>query len=419
MYKPAPQGDRTAHRRERVRLKPMAHVVFAWELGGGLGHLVRYRRLIARLCEVGHRITFLARDPARATQVFAPWPVAVASAPWDETPLAARVTPPNSFAEVLLNSGFADPLQLATRLAAWCGLLRDCAPDVVVADYAPTAVLATRVLGLRAIASGNGFYLPPALTPLPPLRYWQAADRPALAASEARLLGHLNAGLAACGGRPAGSVAEALLGDDQFVQSFAEFDHVYERPGAEYLGAWPSAEFGMAPEWPAGRGPRVFGYLDPGVLLPELLDAVAALGARFCVFAPGVAPATVAAAPGVRWMPGPVDLGQAAAQADAYVSNANINSMMAFLLAGKPQLVLPHTLEKYLVGRRLEMLGAGLSAPRRAPGDLPAKLRAVLLGRDCRRAAERFAARYAGRDEDMAAARMQARLGLGSSLKND
>ena len=399
--------------------EPMAHVVFAWELGGGLGHLVRYRRLIARLCEAGHRVGFIARDHARAAQVFAPSPVAVAAAPWDETPPAARVTPPNSFAEVLLNSGFADPAQLTRRLAAWCALLREREPDVLVADYAPSAVLAARVLGLRAIASGNGFYLPPSLTPLPPLRYWEAADRAALAASEARLLAQLNAALAACGGPLAGSVAEAVLGDEQFVHAFAEFDHVYERPGAEYLGAWPSAAFGIAPAWPPGRGPRLFGYLDPEVLLPELLAAVAALGVRLCVYAPGVAPTTVAATPDVTWMPGPVDLEQAAAEADAYVSNANINSMMAFLLAGKPQLVLPYTLEKYLVGRRLEMLGAGLSAPRRAPGDVQQKLRAVLCGRDCRRAAERFAARYAGGDEDRAAARMQARLGLGPVLKNE
>ncbi len=395
----------------------MAHVVFAWELGGGLGHLVRYRHLIERLCDDGHRVTFIARDVERARRVFAGRAVAYAAAPWGDTPLAARVRPPNSFAEILLNSGFSDAAQVAMRLAAWCELLRPCAADVLIADYAPTAVLAARVLGLRALASGNGFYLPPRMTPLPPLRYWQAADRPALAASEVRLLGNLNAALTACGGRAAATVVEAILGEDQLVQSFAEFDHVYERPGAEYLGAWPSLEFGVAPVWPPGQGPRLFGYLDPTVLLPELLEAVAAVGARLCVYAPGVAAAVTAAAPSVAWMSEPVDLARAAVEADAYVSNANINSMMAFLLAGKPQLVLPYTLEKYLVGRRLELLGAGLSAPRRAPGDLPAKLRAVLLQRDCRRAAERFAARYAGLDESFATTRMQTRLALGTPKK--
>lgn len=388
----------------------MANIVFAWELGGGLGHLVRYRLLIERLCAAGHRVSFLAREVARAQRVFAGRPLHYAAAPCGETPPAARIRPPNSFAEVLLNSGYADPADVTARLGRWCELLAPLAPDIVVADYAPGAMLAARVLGLRAVASGNGFYLPPALSPLPPLRYWLPADKPALAASEARLLAHLNLALRVLGGAPAASVAEALLGHDQFVQSFQEFDHAYERPGAEYLGAYPSAEFGLAPVWPAGDGPRLFAYLDPQVLLPELLAAVDAAGARLCVYAPGVDPMLVARTPGVTWMDGPVDLKQAAAEADAYLSNANINSMMAFLLAGRPQLVVPSTLEKYLVGRRLEMLGAGLSAPRRAPGDLRAKLHAVLHQRAYRRAAEQFAGRHADRTEADAAARMQARL---------
>lgn len=391
----------------------MAHVVFAWELGGGLGHLVRYRLLIDRLCKDGHRVSFVARDVERARRVFAGRPVEFAVASYADTPVDMRILPPQSFADVLWNSGYADADALTARLAHWCEQLRPLAADVLVGDYAPSAMLAARVLGWRAIASGNGFYLPPAVSPLPPLRYWLPVDRPALAASEARLLQNLNSALTACGGPPAASVVEAILGQDSFVQSFAEFDHAYERPGAAYLGAYPSAEFGVPPVWPAGCGPRLFGYLDPAVLLPAVLDAAAAIGARFCLYAPGVEAGTMAAHPTVAWMGEPVDLQRAAVEADAYVSNANINSMMAFLLAGKPLLVLPYTLEKYLVGRRLEMLGAGLSAPRREPGDLTAKLKAVLTQRSYRRSAEQFARRHAGRSEAEAAQRMFERLGIG------
>lgn len=390
----------------------MANVVFTWELGGGLGHLVRYRALIDLLCAAGHTVSFIARDVERAGRVFAGRPVSLRPAPYGDTPPERRVAPPNNFAEVLLNSGYADAAEVAPRLRQWCELLAHARPDVIIADYSPGAVLAGRLLGVRTIASGNGFYLPPALTPLPPLLYWLPADRPALARSEARLLATLNAALRGCGGPAAASVTEAILPPETFVQSFAEFDHCYERPRASYLGAYPSAEFGAAPRWPAGPGPRVFAYLDPQILLPALLAAVSAAGARLCLYAPGVDAATMATAPDVAWMPGPVDLKQAAAEADAYLSNANINSMMAFLLAGKPQLVVPYTLEKYLVGRRLEMLGAGLSAPRKAPGDVAAKLRAVLTQRSYRRAAEQFAARHAGGSEATLAAEMARRLKL-------
>jgi len=72
-------------------------------------------------------------------------------------------------------------------------------------------------------------------------------------------------------------------------------------------------------------------------------------------------------------------------------------------------------MEKYLVGRRLELLGAGLSAPQVAPGDLPAKLDAILRRREFRRAAERFAERYAGGDEIGAIATIKQRLGLAAT----
>jgi len=393
----------------------MAKIVFTWELGGGLGHLVRYRALVGLLCERGHAVGFIARDPERARRVFGHLPVSVEHAPWDSTPPALRIVSPNSFAEVLWNSGFADLASLTDRLRRWRDCLDAARPDVIVADYSPTAVLAGQhLLGLRTIVSGNGFYLPPALRPLPPLRYWQPADRESLARSEAALLVNLNAALLALGGRPVPSVVDAILTGECFLQSFEEFDHAYERPDADYLGAYPDASFGLAPEWPAGAGPKLFAYLEPSVLLPELLAAFAALDVRVCLYAPGADPAAECGGR-VTWMPGPVDLARAAAEADVYVSNANINSMMAFLLAGKPQLVVPYTLEKYLVGRRLEILGAGLSAPRRKAGDLATKLRAVLTQRPYRRAAERFAGKYAGGDEATHAAAMWHRLGLGNN----
>ena len=396
----------------------MARVAFTWELGGGLGHLVRYRALVAALCAAGHEVTFIAREVERARGVFGQLPVTLEGAPWGATPPALRIAAANSFAEVLWNSGFAEREGLVARLGRWCELLDAAQPEIVVADYSPTAVLAARHLrGIRTIASGNGFYLPPRLRPLPPLRYWQAADRAGLARSEAALLANINAALQALGGHPVPSVVDGILTEETFLQSFEEFDHAYERPDADYLGAYPNESFGLGPEWPDGNGPRLFAYLEPTVLLPDLLAAFAALELRVCLYAPGADPALTRCGEGIAWMPGPVALAQAAAEADAYVSNANINSMMAFLLAGRPQLVVPYTLEKYLVGRRLEMLGAGLSAPRGNPGDLVVKLRAVLTQRQYRRAAERFADRYAGGNEATHAAEMLRRLGLGNTPK--
>ena len=395
----------------------MSRVLFAWELGGGLGHLVRYRNLIDSLLTDGHQISFYARHADRAFEVYDSARVSLAPAPLVARPAVAPLARPDSYPEILLACGYHAPVALTDCVARWAAILRHQAPDVVVADYAPAAVLACRALGQRVVVSGSGFFVPPRLSPLPPLRYWLPSDRPQLARHEAQLLAAMNQALAALGAPPAPSVADAVLGDASLLLTFEEFDHCYERPAAEYLGAWPSAGFGIAPQWPATGRYRVFAYLDRRVLLPEILAACAAVDASVCLYAPGYTAADLPPALAGRvWVaPGPVELRQAARDCDACLSNANINSMMTFLLAGKPQVVVPSTMEKYLVGRRLELLGAGLSAPQLAPGDLPAKLDAVLRRREFRRAAERFAERYAGTDEAAAIATIKQRLGLAAT----
>ncbi len=43
----------------------MAKILFTWELGGGLGHVVPYLGVIAGLQHRGHRVAFALRDPTR------------------------------------------------------------------------------------------------------------------------------------------------------------------------------------------------------------------------------------------------------------------------------------------------------------------------------------------------------------------
>ena len=49
-------------------------------------------------------------------------------------------------------------------------------PQVVVADYAPTALLAARACGIPRVTVGTGFALPRLSDPLPALRPWVPVD---------------------------------------------------------------------------------------------------------------------------------------------------------------------------------------------------------------------------------------------------
>jgi hypothetical protein len=48
----------------------MGTILVAWELGGGLGHLVRARPVVSRLLAAGHKIVAIVRDLARMELVF-------------------------------------------------------------------------------------------------------------------------------------------------------------------------------------------------------------------------------------------------------------------------------------------------------------------------------------------------------------
>lgn len=46
----------------------MSTILFAWELGAGLGHLMQMRPLVHALLEQGHRVAAASKDLSLATQ---------------------------------------------------------------------------------------------------------------------------------------------------------------------------------------------------------------------------------------------------------------------------------------------------------------------------------------------------------------
>ncbi len=119
----------------------MAKILFTWELGGGLGHVVPYLGVIAGLQRRGHRVTFALRDPTRASALLAPRGVRCLPAPIRTRPITRRVVLMCTFADILYNCGFDEPDLLRGLVEAWRGLFELTKPDMVVFDHSPTALL--------------------------------------------------------------------------------------------------------------------------------------------------------------------------------------------------------------------------------------------------------------------------------------
>lgn len=384
----------------------MAHFFLCWELGGGLGHAGRLKSIALPLRARGHQVSFVLRDLVLTRRLLAD-PLVDPAFPVLQAPVwlhRSAGLPPDqaSLAEILLGCGYLDPDALAGLCDGWRALFRQGGPDLVVADYAPTAILAARSLRLPSAAVGPGFTMPPAGAPLPPLRTWEAPQPARLRAAETRLLGSANRVLDAYGAAPLTHGAELLLGDHPLLCTWPELDHVGRQNGGPWLGPNLPPPGGHAPRWPAGEGRRVFAYLRRGV--PESAEVLGALvrqGCRVLCYMPDVAAGAPAPVdnPQLAYAAGPVSLPEALAGCEFVVSHAGEALVAQALLAGRPLLMLPHSAESFLMARRVARLGAGINAmaqPR--PRDLEAMVATLLEGQAWGEAAAAFARRHADFD---------------------
>jgi len=392
----------------------MARVLCAWELGGGAGHLYRLAAVARALRKRGHAVAFAIRDLARAAPILGDDHAGVFQAPVWLHP--STLPPAASYAELLNRVGYLEAEPLATLIAAWARLFDSIAPDLLVADHAPTALLAARLTGLRRAAVGTGFALPPPVSPLPSIQPWRAIARERLARAETDVLGRVNRAMERLGGPRLGRLAEIFEDCAPFLCTHEELDHYGRRESeAPYTG--PLAAPGRRAEahWPAGDGPRVFVYYrarHPG--FGALFDALGAIGATVLAVVDDADAATARRYGGgaVAITRAHVDLAAAARAAQFAVCHAGHGAVTALLRAGCPVLMAPVVVEQALLAYRATQAGFGLAVGARRPaGDFPRAVTQMLKTAPAlAETARAFAARHAGHDPQRAADDVAARL---------
>ncbi len=383
----------------------MAHIHFAWELGGGLGHAGRIKPLAIEALRRGHRVTISLRDLVQTDGMLAEVSAIRLQAPIFTHIVHGVPSPAINLAEILLTCGYLNARALQGLFTGWRGLLDELKPDLVVGDYSPTAMLAARSLGIPSTGLAIGFYLPPPHLPMPTLRDWERPQPQRMEAAEQQMLTAVNTVLAGVGTAPLTHAAQAIGGDAPLLLTWPELDHYgrTELPaGDRWWGPSMSPQGGVAPQWPAGnasRQPAVFAYLKAGH--PDhaaVLKALVALGCQTICYMPEVAagkPQPVVSHL-IHYATGPVNLSQALVDAELCVCHAGEATLAQALLAGVPVFLMPTTSEQFLIARQVAKTGAALNAAALVrPLDYQAVI-APMLGESPHRAAARqFAEKYA------------------------
>lgn len=371
----------------------MAHALLAWELGGNLGHLAPLRALARQLRAQGHRVSFALRDLSGAEAMLEPGLGAVFQAPVMRPPQQVPAPRQPSYAGLLQACGYDDPAGLAAHLRAWRTLMIQLACDRLYADHAPTALLAARGLDLPRVHFGTGFSVPPCTQPFPPFD----ADAPpgpgTLEALETRLLGVINGAQGRLGLAPLHRVQDLFEGARALVTSYPELDHYAAVPRAERYIGLPDFSFGARPLWPSPRAPRLFAYLRPSTQLAPLLAALQRSSAHALVRIAGMSASRLAQStrPNLLIVDRDVHMRQAAQSCDAFINYAAHGTVAEMLLAGRPGLLLPDTLERGLVARRAQQLGAALVQLGGESADYDQLLQQLIENTDLHRRAKLFA----------------------------
>ena len=109
----------------------MATILLAWELGGGMGHLLPLRGIGEVLVKRGHRVIAAVRDLSRVGELFAGSGIAFLQAPIYQGKRMVAGEKISGFAHILASACFGDDGVMGKLFVAWNGVFDQVMPDLL------------------------------------------------------------------------------------------------------------------------------------------------------------------------------------------------------------------------------------------------------------------------------------------------
>lgn len=376
----------------------MANIVVVWELGAGLGHLSRLAIIINRLEALGHNLTLVLNDPTNLDVVKLPESLLVLPAPSFKTP-PAKKQPTVSLPCILQTRGFQGPKVLRGIVRSWHGIFQVTKPDLLIFDYAPTALLAARGLSCPKVIIGSGFAeLEPGI-PCEMMRT-DLKEAPRMTKMmEARVVEVTNFICDELDYPKVKFLSDLYQNDLSLITTLPELDQYKRNPEKNlYLDLDNKSENNSYLPWRNLSGKRIFAYLRMGHNgTIETLDALVELKQDVICYCADAPPKLIETyrRKGLQMSSEPLDTMRQLSNADLVVSSAGKGLISESLIAGIPLLLLPIHMEQRMNASKVKNLGAGLSVGTKvSPQIIKKMIKRVLDEKDYKLNAQKVAARY-------------------------
>lgn len=342
----------------------MSRIVLAWELGNSRGHLCRLIPIARRLAAAGHTIYLVTKHLVLARQLAADESFIVLPCPAPESTMPIG-REPGSYSDILAMHGFGDAGIFQALARAWQDLFSLTGADLLIADHAPLALVSARLAGLRSVHVGDGFTVPPLLSPLPEFRVQDAASRRARLALETTLLDTINHRLERAGMASCQMLAQAFQGDVALLATIPELDPYYvsRQPQTHFVGRIPYTDTHAKVNWEFMSRPHVFLYLNAQASYIPVLDLIAASRVEAIAVIPDIPSAIAkryAGNPSLRVHRAFMNLDMILAGCDVLVAHGGQGITLESLRHGVPLLLLPSHVEQLLTTACVASNHAGL-----------------------------------------------------------
>ncbi|MET0360297.1 MAG: nucleotide disphospho-sugar-binding domain-containing protein, partial [Sphingobium sp.] len=252
------------------------------------------------------------------------------------------------------DTGFRDPAFLITQVKWWEEVLTGRCIDLVVADYAPCALLAAQSMGIPSVAVGTGYGIPPmGLEQFPVF----LPEHDVRLYDEAEMVATINAALVPLGVPVLDHLSDIYRRSQELVRTLDILDPYQGMRDRPLLP--PVADVVR----PAERaGDELFVYFSTTEMQDEgVVQALTILDLPVRAFCPGITPdlAVRLAAAGIKLEDRPVPVEQIAARSRLMLHSGQHGILCLGLAAGLPQVAIPQHLEQLYHARRYAEAGTG------------------------------------------------------------